>query len=152
MPMPRTCWFLVRASQASFSLMMMLSLAAAGSAGEPEGEMWHRNWSGAWHDAQEQHRPLVLFITSGDCYHCERMSRDTYHDRQVMSDLRDQFVLASIESERYPKLLRTLKVQAFPTTVIITPDAQVIDAMTGYVGPEEMRTRLKAAQVKSVRR
>jgi thioredoxin-related protein len=130
----------------------MLAAASPAPADEPDGDFWHRNWSGAWEDSQAHKRPIVLFITTGDCYHCDRMSRDTYHNDQVLEDIRGGFVLASIKSERYPQLLRTLKVQAFPTTVIIAPDAQVIDAMTGYIGPEEMRTRLKAAEAKATGR
>jgi len=61
-------------------------------------------------------------------------------------------VLASIDRERCPKLVRKLNVRAFPTTVIVGPDETVIDSMTGFVGPDQLRTRLKLAGEKIARR
>ncbi len=135
-------------------LVALLLVAGTGvaSAAEPAGENWHHDWQSAWRDSQAQNRPLVLFVTMEHCHYCEKMSRETYGDASVIEDIASGFVLASINSDTHPNLMRKLHVDAFPTTVIMGADAKVIDSMTGYVGPEQLRLRLKAAGAKVARR
>lgn len=143
--------YLTRCPAALWIAPLLLFAAVAGG-GEPAGKDWHHDWPTAWRDSQAQDRPILLFITMEHCHYCEKMSRETYADGGVVDELDSSFVRASIDSDRDPRLVRQLNVQAFPTTVILGPDAHVIDSMKGYVGPEQLRTRLRAASAKVARR
>jgi uncharacterized protein YyaL (SSP411 family) len=137
-----------------FPLFVLLALAAAGAANaaDPPGKNWHRDCSSAFAESQAQGRPILIFVTMDHCYYCEKMCRETYSDDQLLQDIESEYVLASIDRERCPKLVRKLNVRAFPTTVIVGPDETVIDSMTGFVGPDQLRTRLKLAGEKIARR
>lgn len=140
--------YLKKAQPPLIALMLLAGAAVAGG-GEPAGENWHRDWQSAWRDSQAQNRPMVLFVTMEHCHYCDKMSRETYGDASVIDDLASGFVPASINSDTHPNLMRKLNVDVFPTTVIMGSDAKVIDSMTGYVGPEQLRRRLKAAGAKA---
>jgi thioredoxin-related protein len=129
-------------------LALMLTACGAALAGEPAGSNWHRDWRSAWQASQAQSRPILLFVSMEHCYHCTRMCRTTYSDNQVRQDIEGRFVLASIDSGRNPDLVRRLNVRLFPTTLIIGSDGQVIDAMPGYLGPQQLRSRLKTAETR----
>ncbi len=130
-------------------LLALLMLAASGvCASEPAGSHWHRDWNSASKASQAEGRPILLFVTMENCFHCDRMCQNTYGNKQVLQDLRRSYVLASIDSDRYPNLVRRLNVRLFPTTLIIGPDNKVIDSMRGYVGPEQLRSRLKTAETR----
>lgn len=135
-----------------FITLMLLVAGSAAGAGEPPGKNWHQDWTSAWKDSQTRGRPILFFVTMEHCHYCDKMCRETYRDDKVLEQLEREFVLASIDSDRYPNLVRKLNVEMFPTTVIVSPDARVIDSMSGYVGPERLRVRLQAAGAKIARR
>jgi uncharacterized protein YyaL (SSP411 family) len=131
-------------------LFMLLAFAAAGpaNAAEPPGKNWHRDCTSAFEESQAQGRPILFFVTMDHCFYCEKMCRETYSDNRLLEDIERDYVLASIDRNRCPKLVRKLNVRAFPTTVIVGPDDTVIDSMTGFVGPDQLRSRLKSAEAK----
>jgi uncharacterized protein YyaL (SSP411 family) len=135
-------------------LLVLLLFAAAGAtnAAEPPGTNWHRDCHSAFVESQAQGRPILFFVTMDHCYYCEKMCRETYSDNGLLHDIERDYVLASIDHERCPNLVRKLNVRLFPTTVIVGPDETVIDSMTGFVGPEDLRSRLKTAEAKIARR
>ena len=136
------------------SLFAMLLVAASGvaSAAEPVGKNWYCDWNSARRESQVQGRPMLLFVTMDHCYYCTKMCQETFGDSRVMQDIERDFLLTRIQSESNPDLVRKLNVRLFPTTVIVGPDETVIDSMSGYVGPEQLRSRLKSAGQKTVRR
>jgi uncharacterized protein YyaL (SSP411 family) len=129
-------------------VLLLFAAASASNAAEPPGTKWHRDCNSAFEESQAQGRPILFFVTMDHCYYCEKMCRETYGDNQLLEDLERDYVLTSIDRERCPKLVRKLNVRVFPTTVIVGPDEKVIDSMTGFVRPEEMRSRLNAAGAK----
>ena len=52
-------------------------------------------------------------------------------------------IAANVAAETNMALVRRLRIRACPTTVIISPTVGVVDVITGYMGPNELRTRLK---------
>ena len=141
-----------RTGKLTASLALSALLLGTASAGEPAGENWHRDWPTAWRDSQAQSRPILLYITMDNCYCCDQMSQQTYADAGVQSELQNQFVVASISVEEHRRLVEHLKIRSFPTTIIMGADRQILDCMSGYVGPQKMRTRLEAATAKLAQR
>lgn len=126
-------------------LLVAIFASVTANAGEPRGKNWHQSWKSAWQASQTQGRPILMFITMDGCYYCEKMRHETYANSQVVADLEHNFVLVSIDSTRYPKAMRKLNIHKFPTTMIVGRDARVIDSMSGYAGPEQLRSWLRSS-------
>jgi uncharacterized protein YyaL (SSP411 family) len=126
-------------------LLILFAAAGATNAAEPPGTNWHRDCNSAFEDSQAQGRPILFFVTMDHCFYCDKMCRETYSDNQLMQDMEREYVLASIDRKRCPKLVQKLNVRVFPTIVIVGPDETVIDSMTGFVTPAQLRSRLKLA-------
>ena len=133
-------------------VLLMFAAAGAANAAEPPGANWHRDCNSAFAESQAQGRPILFFVTMDHCYYCEKMCQETYSDNLLVQDIERDYILASIDPERCPKLVRKLNVRVFPTTVIVGPDETVIDSMTGFVRPDQLRSRLNAAEAKIARR
>jgi thioredoxin-related protein len=73
------------------------------------------------------------------------MERDTFSDQAVVEDIQTRFVPLNVAAESNETLLRKLQVRTFPTTVILSPQARMLDYIPGYVGPQELRMRLATA-------
>ena len=133
-------------------VLLLFAAAGATNAAEPPGSNWHRDCNSAFTESQAQGRPILFFVTMDHCYYCDKMCQETYSDNRLLEDIERDYVLASIDRKRCPKLVRKLNVRVFPTTVIVGPDETVIDSMPGFVRPEELRSRLQAAGAKIARR
>jgi thioredoxin-related protein len=129
-------------------VLLLFASAGTTNAAEPPGTNWHRDCTSAFAESQAQGRPILFFVTMDNCYYCEKMCRETYSDNRLLEDIERDYVLATIDPKRCPQLVRKLNVRAYPTTVIVGPDETVIDSMTGFVRPDELRMRLKAAGAK----
>jgi hypothetical protein len=70
---------------------------------------------------------------------------ETYAHRNVVTQVAECFVATTADAEAIPALAEKLGIRVYPTTVIISPDAQIIDSMTGYVWANDMSSRLSAA-------
>lgn len=129
----------------SLATLLLAFGTAAPLAAEGPAISWHKNIDEAWRFTQTTGQPLLLFIQSDGCTYCHQMERNTFQDRAVATDVRTLFVAASIRAQDHAELVQRLQVHAYPTTFIISPQAQVLDAITGYLSPEDMRGRLAAA-------
>lgn len=123
----------------TFGLVLLLALTATG---EGLDTHWQSDADKAWRTAQKQRRPLILYATMDACVYCRKMEKDTFSNNAVATDIKTKFVAANISAESRADLISKFRVKAFPTTIIISPDGEVVDYIRGYVGPEKMRQHL----------
>jgi thioredoxin-related protein len=112
-------------------------------------EGWKTSHQEAWRAAQAQQRPMLMYITTSNCVYCRKMVQETLSEDHVAHDIQANFVPVSLTAQGNRLLVRRLRVQSYPTTVIISPRSVVLDYISGFVGPEEMHTRLTMAARKS---
>lgn len=126
----------------------LLSVCSSGMAESPAKGTWQSDADRAWQSARTAHRPLLLYFTMAGCVYCRRMERETFADQSVAADIEAKFVAANLTAEKNPDLARRLGVRSYPTTVILSPQAGVLDRIPGYVGPAQLRDRLRVAAEK----
>lgn len=135
----------------TFSLLAVAIVAAGTVIGaEPRTTgTWQSDADHAWQSARTARRPLLLYFTMTNCVHCRKMARETLADQSVASDIETKFIAASLTADKDGDLARRLGVRIYPTTVIVAPEAGVLDRISGYVGPTELRDRLRVAAEKA---
>jgi protein disulfide-isomerase len=114
--------------------------ASAGSTASAKG--WVRDVEHALSVAQSKQRPLVLFVSTDGCVHCDKMIATTFRDVNIRQALSTSFVAAAIKSSERPDLMDHLQIRSFPTTLLVSPDGEVLDQMTGYVDAAKFQQRL----------
>jgi thioredoxin-related protein len=102
----------------------------------------HRTVEAAWKKAERQRRPLVIMFTSDHCPHCERMLAKTYADPEIRGLLVAHAETVLAHSRDYAELIRKLGVRGFPTTLIVSADGQIADAVEGFVEAPAFAARL----------
>lgn len=102
----------------------------------------HKTVEAAWQTAVARRRPLVVMFTSEHCPHCDRMLAETYRHPQISRYLaeRAETVLAHAQSNR--ELVRRLGIRGYPTSVVVSADGQIVDAVEGFVEPAAFAKRL----------
>lgn len=95
----------------------------------------------AWHQAQANRRPLLLYVSMPGCTYCRKMERDTLSHPAIAQQIGDSFVAARFDGRANANFARRLGVTAFPTTVIIAPENRMLDSIRGYASPEQLQAR-----------
>ena len=113
------------------------------------GICWIDSVDAAWKTAKERDGLLLLFITSKNCLYCKKMQRTTYADPEVVRLIGDHYVAVTARADNIPELVKKLKVRTYPTTLIISPGAQVLATMPGYVSADKLCERLESATDKA---
>ncbi len=124
-----------------FVIASLVGLSAA-AASDTAKVAWHTKVQDAWQATQQGRRPLLVFVTREDCFYCAQMNKLTYGNSAVAGAINQSFVALVIDGAGDSALLRDLKVTAFPTTFVISPQAVIVDRIEGYVRPEVLASRL----------
>lgn len=129
-------------------VVIVLASTITLSANEPAKTNTGLKWTGdlatAWETAREKQRPLLLFVTMDGCAHCQKMKQTTLHDKEVQSDLQARFVPVALNVKDEPELVKTLRLRLFPVMVVIQPNGDVLESISGYQTPKQLRDKLSS--------
>lgn len=135
----------MRGRSASRLVRVMLAgylfLAFGTNQGDAAG--WLRDVDQAMEQAQTRQQPVLLFISMDRCSYCQKMIQTTFADAGVRQTLGDGFIPAAMKAAERPDLIRRLKIRSFPTTLIVQPNGQIVDQMTGYQDVATFQKHLK---------
>ncbi len=120
----------------------MLGDSMAASPGADSPIAWHTDPAQAWQASVAQQRPLLVFVTREKCAFCVKMNRSTWRDSRVAMAIRAGYVPLFVDATTPTPLAKELAVTAYPTTFVISPQAVVLERITGYVAPEALAQRL----------
>ena len=73
------------------------------------------------------------------------MEVETYVHPQILASIRELFVTAKIKKEQNPKLVEQLGVRAFPTTLLIAPNGDLITKIEGFADPKKFVLKIRPA-------
>ena len=96
-------------------------------------------------EAVRENRPLLVFLTSSGCRYCAQMKNQTFQDQAVADYLGESFVAVAVDARRVAWLVKQRHISGFPTTLIISPEAEVLAQLKGFVSPEKLLPRLEQA-------
>lgn len=108
----------------------------------PEGVFDHKTVEDAWKVAIEKKKPLLVMFTSNNCTYCRKMIADTYSNENVKAMLRGRTESVMAHSDDYAALIKKLGIRGYPSSLLISPDGEVLDFMEGYVAPQEFAKRV----------
>jgi thioredoxin-related protein len=119
-----------------------ITLAAKEPARTSAGLKWTGDLEAAWDASREQQRPLLLFVTMDGCAHCQKMKQTTLRDKDVQQDVQALFIPVAVNEKDAPELVKKLRLRLFPALVVIQPDGEVLESLSGYQTPKQLREKL----------
>jgi YHS domain-containing protein/thioredoxin-related protein len=109
---------------------------------------WRRNYKQAAEEACLRRRPILIRITASWCGPCRQMQQLTFTDERVRRRLRRDFVLLELDADEHPKLVADFRVQAYPTTLVVSPELKVVKRMTGFQSAGDLVSVLELVRMK----
>jgi len=89
--------------------------------------------------AVAQDKPMMIFIGGENCIFCEKMKKAVLSERTTKQQIESSFVPIYLKFEDNPRAMEILKVNGLPTTIVLSPKADVLGRARGYRSPEEMQ-------------
>jgi thioredoxin-related protein len=108
----------------------------------PAGVFDHKTVEEAWKVAIEKKKPLLVMFTSNNCTFCRKMIADTYSNQNVKDLLRGRTESVMAHSDHYASLIKKLGIRGYPSSLLISPEGEVLDFMEGYVDAPEFAKRV----------
>lgn len=106
---------------------------------------WRGDYNTARREATEQARPVFIDFGTEACLHCQRLDATTFRDPVVIELLNTQFVPLKLDGNAVPSLVQALKITAYPTLVIASPEGKIIALIEGYMTAERLTPQLQRA-------
>ena len=111
--------------------------------GKNEPLFRHQSYPDAWTAAQKSNRPILLYVTTPGCTHCEKMMAETYHLPSMEQMISRSFETVYVSGRTNAKLVKSLKIKWYPTTVLVGANNKIVDVIEGYVDAKTFRSRLQ---------
>jgi len=121
-------------------LAMVMLLPTAGMAQQPL--RWETSLENAQRLAGQTNRLVLIQFWAPWCGVCKRMEAEVLPQPSVIAQLSANYVPVKINADHFPATAKQYGVTALPTTVITTPQGQLLDSMRGRVEAAEFVARL----------
>lgn len=103
----------------------------------------------AWQEVKRTNRPLLLFVSMKDCHFCDKMERETFGHPELSRSIRSLFITAKMKKDvADPQLIQMLGIRAFPTTLVISPEGDLIARIEGFADPKSFVMTVRPALAK----
>lgn len=111
----------------------LASVASAETAAVPVQKMkWHKSLKAAHKLAIETDKPLLIVFGASWCHYCHKLERETLADNRLVPVIEREFIPVQLDFERDAKVAKILEVEHLPCTVILSPEADLLQKSEGF--------------------
>jgi thioredoxin:protein disulfide reductase len=108
---------------------------------------WDTNLEHSFTIAKENNKPVVLDFTAEWCTACKELEAMTFSDKNISSELKNNWILAKVDATRDSKEVRAVlekyNVKGFPTVIFFTPNGKEFARFSGFIPPDKFSKYLK---------
>ena len=98
---------------------------------------WHEWGEEAFRKAQEQDKPVMLFLTAFWCRYCQRMDESAFSESENIALLNAYFVAIRAEDAQRPDVNARYNLNGWPTIAFMSPGGQLL-AAANYLPSEQL--------------
>lgn len=136
-------------------LMLMRPATAQQPATPAETEVpsieWQTDLRVAHRLAVEQQRPLLVVVGATWCGPCRRLNDETFQHPDLSRYIDTYFVACHLDFDEDHEVVELLGIEAVPTSVVLSPRAELLGKFTGFSEPVPYYHSLYQAQEELIR-
>lgn len=111
--------------------------------GTPKASIqWRSSLDAARADAQRTGKPMLLVFDASWCLYCDKMEAATLNDPVVATQINHRFIPVRLDLQAESRAAQVLEVDRVPCTIALSPDADLLGRVVGYVKTDTYRESL----------
>lgn len=95
-----------------------------------------------WQQATQLKQPMLVMFTSDHCMYCKKMLAETYGHPAIQQMLAGNTQTVLAHADDYQGLVKKLGIRGYPSSVLVSPQGEVLEFMEGFVPPKEFAKRM----------
>lgn len=113
--------------------LVLGGLISVGSAETADGKLkWQKSLKAAHKLALETDKPMLIVFGASWCHFCHKLERETLGDKRLVAAIERDFIPVHLDFDRDAKVAKILEVERLPCTVILSPDADLLQKAEGF--------------------
>lgn len=112
---------------------------------------WRTDLNSAHEEALLTNRPMLIVIEADWCEHCEKMDASTYSDTTIVQHVNESFIPIRLNVDEDQRIAEILEVDRIPCTIALSPRADVLGRIVGFVNTEQYNSTLHAIRALQAR-
>jgi len=93
---------------------------------------WQRSLKAAAAESKRTGKPILMQVTATWCRYCHKMLRETFPDEKLARKINECFVPVVLDADENEKIVSAIGITAFPSTIMISPELDVIGRVPGF--------------------
>ncbi|MGZ0174439.1 MAG: thioredoxin fold domain-containing protein [Planctomycetales bacterium] len=109
----------------------------------PAAELnWGSDLKKAATESQKTGKPILITFTASWCHYCHKLLDETFTDQEVVAQVNEYFVPVVLDADENERAVQLLGIEAFPSTVVISPELNVLGRIRGFHPAPQMARQL----------
>jgi len=138
-------------------LLSALNLAALAQSGQRRSAsrnaiFTHPSIEQAWESAVAENKTLLVMFKTDHCHYCTKMLSETYNHPAIQRMLAKDTESVLANAEDYQALTKKMGIRGYPTTLLISPQGEVLDLLEGFVDAKTFAKRVNPLLAKQAAR
>jgi thiol-disulfide isomerase/thioredoxin/YHS domain-containing protein len=117
-------------------------LTIATNSVDAAGVAWRHDLKKAAAESERTGKPILLQVTAEWCGYCHKMLRETFPDEKLAKKINDCFIPVVLDADKNEKIVDAIGISAFPSTIVISPELDVIGRVRGFHTPRSLEKKL----------
>ncbi|MCI5071361.1 DUF255 domain-containing protein [bacterium] len=109
---------------------------------------WHSAKEPAFKQARAENKPLIIEFFADWCMPCRQMEINTFSDQNVQSMIGQNYIPLKVDATQPNKLsnhmMRTFRVNAFPSIILLDQQQNKQKRLTGYIDAYQLKKALQS--------
>lgn len=121
------------------TLVLLVMFQNAGLAAELK---WNNDLKKAAAESQKTGKPILITFTASWCHYCHKLLDETFTDPKVITQVNEYFVPVVLDADENERAVDLLGIEAFPSTVVISSDLNILGKIRGFHPAPQMAQQL----------
>lgn len=108
---------------------------------------WRSDLKKAHQESVKLNRPMMIVFGADWCTYCRKMEQTTLTDPTLIQSVNENYIPVHLDFDDERKVAESLEVDRLPCTVFLSPRADLLGRMVGFVGRRQYRDVVSKVQI-----
>ncbi len=109
----------------------------------PQSIQWIYDLKQANKRSKATGKPILIVFGGPWCQFCKKLDRDVLSHPTIVKYVNATFIPVHLDAQKDARAAKILEVEHLPTTIVLSPDADLLGSVEGYVAVKDFATVLK---------